>query len=223
MASSLVARTSLKRSHDCDSIVYTGTVSGNNACSAKRRCRGPQTVDAALRCDDAAGFTRYSARREALTNLRVSDAAIARLLAGLGGDRQALLKIIDLNVFAPSVVALLAEYSARGVSVAALNVRAHRFSFADKEIVLASFAAFYSAEQWPKDIASFVARDLFADDRKINIAVLNGGGVRDVLIADWCGMYNVHGPLISPHVIIVTGDSGRSFLIPFLPGKGSVP
>lgn len=220
MASAQVARSSLKRTHQCaTALSSTGAVVGAAGVSVKRRCRGPQTVDAALRCDDPAGFTRYSARRAALVNLRASDASLARLLRGLGDDREALRKIVDLNVCAPAVTGLLADYNARSVSLAALNVRVHRFSLAEKETVLANFAAFYSAEQWPKDVASFVACDLFAEDRKITVTVLSGGGVRDVLIADWCAMYNIRGPLVTPHLIVVTGDSGRSFLVPFLPGQ----
>jgi hypothetical protein len=191
------------------------------ATAPKRRCRGV-SLDQVLK-SDGAGFARYAARAAALAALAVPDAVVGRLMAGLGGDPAALLQIVDLNSFAPGVTALLADYATRGVPLAGLGIRGHSFSCADKERVLVNFAGFWAkgeAGRWPRDVAAFAAREIFSADACVGITVLSGGGVRDVLLADWCAMYKLgpaHGVRVPPQLIIVSSADGtRSFLIPFI-------
>lgn len=181
----------------------------------KRRCRPASALDAALRHGDAAGAALYPRRRAALG--AVPDAVFSRLLAGLGGDAAALRRIADANLAAPAVASLLSG----GVDLAALNVRVHAFSPARPERVLAAYAGFYAGEPWARDVAAFVAREVFAGAPTLAIQVLSGGGVRDVLLADLCRRYDMAaGCAPPPHLILVSSpDVARPpFLIPYVPG-----
>jgi hypothetical protein len=206
----------LKRGHAALSEGVPAPPSARPA--SKRRCRAAATLDGALRSTDAAGPARYAARRAALAP--TPDAVFSRLLAGLGGDARALLRIVDANVAAEGVGRVLADARARGAGLAAIGVRTHAFVMGEKDGVLAAYAGFYSGEAWARDVATFVAREVFCGERCVEITVLSGGGVRDVLLADFCRMYGiVAGAAPPPHLVVVTGGgSGRSFLIPYVPG-----
>lgn len=182
----------------------------------KRMRRAGGDIHAVLK-SDVDGFARYVARRQALERLAVPEAVLAGLFRGLGGDAAALLKIVDLNLFQSNVLQVVREYAERGISMTTLNVRGHSFCMADKRAVLANFAAFYGDQRWPCDVATYVANEVFAAEERISISVLSGGGVRDVLIAEWCRMYAVTPGPNPPQLIIVNSEAGRVFLIPFMP------
>jgi hypothetical protein len=200
--------------------VAAGAASQNGeAAVAKRRCRH-SSLDAVLR-SDVHGFARYAARRATLADRALPDAAVARLLAGLGGDPHTLLRIVDLNVFAPRVSAILAELSTRGAPLATMNVRVHNFSIARKDAVLANFSRACPGDPWLRDVVAFVANDFFPNDHCISLSVLSGGGVRDVLVADWCAMYKIGPGQVPPQLVIVTGESGQNFFVPYQPQASS--
>lgn len=166
---------------------------------------------------DADGFVKFPPRAAFLQSLHIPDAAILGLLQGLASDFRSFLSIIDLNLYQDNIIAIVNDFSARGVSMTTLNIRGHAFTMADKDNVLTSFASFYGHQRWPCDVATYVATHVFQADDRLSINVLSGGGVRDVLIAEWCKTYYTDTSSTPPQVIFVTSSSGRTFLIPFIP------
>lgn len=208
-----------KRSRDAAHAAAEPVTSLAAGASSKRRCRAPATVDAALRHFDGAAPALYAARRDALARTGASDAVFARLLAGLDGDVRAFLRIVDANVARAGVEGVLEDCRVRGVDLARIGVRAHSFCVGDKAEVLAAYGGFYGEERWPRDVASFVAKDVLGDERRVGIVVLSGGGVRDVLMADFCRAYGITARRVPMHLVVVTGESGKSFMVPFVPGS----
>lgn len=176
----------------------------------------PADLPTILKSDKDA-VAKYQPRAAFLQSLQIPDAAILGLLQGLGSDFRSFLSIIDLNLYQDNILAVVHDFSARGVSMTTLNIRGHAFSMADKDNLLISFASFYGHQRWPCDVATYVAQHVFQGEHRLSINVLSGGGVRDVLIAEWCKTYYTDTSCTPPQVIFVTSSSGRTFLIPFIP------
>lgn len=166
---------------------------------------------------DRDGLSKYPARAAFLQSLNIPDEAVLGLLKGLGSDFATFLSIIDLNLFQPNIMHIINDFSVRGVPMTTLNIRGHSFCMGDKELILKSFISSYGHQRWPCDVATYVARNIFSSDRRISVNVLSGGGVRDVLISEWCKTYNLTPGCTPPQVMIFNSESGGSFLIPYLP------
>lgn len=169
---------------------------------------------------DRDGFQKYGARVAFLKSLSIPDRAILGLLQGLNSDYRSFISIIDLNLYQQNILEIVNDFSERKVSMTTLNIRAHAFCMGEKDGVLASFSSFYGHQRWPCDIATYVAKNVFHSDNNLSIKVLSGGGVRDILITEWCKSYYpwfTSTSVTPPQVIFVTSGSGRNFLIPFLP------
>ncbi|GAB0497844.1 hypothetical protein MMPV_009181 [Pyropia vietnamensis] len=178
-----------------------------------------------------AGFARLPARLATLASLGITEAHVASLYTGLGGDTDALLRLVDGNTYASGVLGVLREASAAGTPLTTLNVRAHSWSVGPAASVVAAFERHVgTARPWAVGVLRWVVATAFAGDGILGITALEGGGVRDVLLREWWGMY---GPRLGggggegaggrpppPVLLIVTGGvSGRSFLIPSLGGR----
>lgn len=198
------------------SIVQPQALPVSSLLACPKRRRRSNTIDALLKTDGL-NAQRYQARTTMLMSLNATDAALSRLLEGLNGNVDALLRVFDLNVAVTPALALIHDCSARGVSLTTLNVRAHSFSMSDKETVLARFAGAFRDERWLRDIIFFVAKEFFTHEREISIVALAGGGVRDVLFADWCAAYGLRNASPAPTIVIVTDRNGRAFGVPFYP------
>lgn len=166
---------------------------------------------------DRDGFTKFPARAAFLRSLHIPERAVLGLLQGLNSDFRSFLSIIDLNLYQSNILAVVDDFAARGVSMTTLNIRGHSFSMTDKDNVLTSFASFYGHQRWPCDVATYVAHHVFHQEQRLSINVLSGGGVRDVLIAEWCRTYYADTSATPPQVIFLKSPSGLVFLIPFIP------
>lgn len=63
-----------------------------------------------------------------------------------------------------------------------------------------------------------LAREVFCADRRLEIMVLSGGGVPNVLLADFCRMYGLGiGGAPLPQLVVVPGECGRSSSCPHDP------
>lgn len=207
--------TGVKRSRE-DALSALPIVHNNRQLSKRKRrlCDASPTDLATILKSDCDGLAKYPSRSALLHALGLQDSVVLGLLHGLGQDPSSLLSIIDLNLFQRNVLDVVTDFAARGVSMTTLNIRAHSFCMADKPIVLANFTSFYADKRWSCDVTSYVVKHVFAADDCISISVLAGGGVRDVLIAEWCRLYNISTAMAPPQVIVVRSDSGRVFLIP---------
>lgn len=175
-----------------------------------------------------AGFARLPTRLATLSALGVTEAHVAALYTGLGGDTDALLRLVDGNTYASGVLGVLRDASSAGTSLTTLNVRAHSWSVGPAASVVGAFERHVGAARpWAVGVLRWVVATAFAAEGSVGITALEGGGVRDVLLREWWAMY---GPRLGggggealgsrpppPVLLIVTGGvSGRSFLIPSL-------
>lgn len=163
-------------------------------------------------------YDRFSSRMSFIHSLNVSADTVVGLLNGLDSDMRAFLGILDLNLFQTNIMHVVNDYACRGVSMTTLNIRGHSFCMGDRRVVLRSFMSAYGHYSVACDIVNYVADQVFANDTKLSINVLSGGGVRDVLISEWCKMYNItnYSSSSPPHIIFVHSQSGRVFLIPII-------
>ena len=166
---------------------------------------------------DRDGFTRYEARVQFLSRLQISEATIMNFLQGLGSDFNLFLSILDLNLYQNNILQLLDDFRQRDVPLTTLNITAHAFIIADKSLVLRSFQSAIAHQSWLFGAVNYIANYIFAEDDRISIKVLSGGGVRDILVAEWCKMYNLKTSPVPPQVIFVESQSGKTFLIPYMP------
>lgn len=184
---------------------------------------------AALPCDlgalvtsDGALAGRVEMRARTLEALGVDACSLGALSAIVGGTGS-LLALVDLNAHAPGVASVLADFAARGASVVDLNIRSHAYCMGDKHSIARAFAAAHPEVPLACDVLHFAVTHLFAQDCAVSVRVMSGGGVRDVLFADWCRKYHfctgvgmaAGSTPPTPNVAIVTGEGGRIFLIPF--------
>lgn len=211
--------TGVKRSHsDVVSVLPPVTLNAHQFPKRVRRISDNDSADLpTILKSDRDGFKKYPARAAFLQSLNIPDISIIGLLQGLGSDFGSFLSIVDLNLYQQNILAVVNDYAARGVSMTTLNIRGHSFCMAAKEDVLKSFASFYGHQRWPCDVASYVAEHVFEAETQLSVTVLSGGGVRDILMAEWCKTYNTVPTTTPPQIIFVTSGSGRVFLIPFLP------
>lgn len=188
---------------------------------APKRVRAalPNTVDCAtLLSGDGAPAARVELRARALEMLGVSPAALSLLLAAVRGGLAALRALVDLNVAAPGVAAVLADFQTRGASVVDLNISSHVYCMNDKHTVARAFLASHEEHALACHVLEVVVSSVFAQESSVACRVLSGGGVRDVLLADWCRAYGFCSPganASTPNLVILTAEGGRSFLIPF--------
>lgn len=99
-----------------------------------------------------------------------------------------------------------------------LNIQGHSFSLGEKQDIIASFDSFYPSHSWPRDVVRFVANVLFRQDDRISVSIFSGGGIRDILLADWCRLHGISPSGPSPQLIVVTAaPSQRTFFVPFTP------
>lgn len=215
MASSL---TGVKRSRSEVVSVYPPVVQNPRQFPKRLRCVSDVEISdlATVLKSDRDALSKFPARAAFLRSLQIPDHAILGLLQGLASDFRSFLSIIDLNLYQPNILAVVNDFAARGVSMTTLNIRGHAFSMADKDDVLTSFASFYGHQRWPCDVATYVAHHVFQHEQCLSINVLSGGGVRDVLMAEWCRTYFTDTLASPPQVIFLKAPSGRLFLIPFL-------
>lgn len=164
---------------------------------------------------DRNGFAKFDARAQFLASLNIPDHAILGLIRGLASDYHAFLSIVDLNVYQANIISVINDFITRSVPLTTLNIRSHAFCMNAKASVLASFESFYGHQRWPCDVATYVANNVFHQEEAISITVLGGGGVRDILITEWCRTYYT-GSATPPQLIVITSRSGRVFLVPFL-------
>ncbi|CAN8070190.1 unnamed protein product [Agarophyton chilense] len=169
----------------------------------------------ALIRSDRDASRRFAARATFLSAFNAPDAAVLGMLPLLGGDDTALLSIIDLNSFQHNIVALINDCTARGVSMTTLNIRGHSFCAADKQMVLTSFTSAYGHHRVACALLHYVAHTLFREHHTMSINLLSGGGVRDVLIAEWCAMYKLKTRRTPPQLMFVHCDA-RVFLLPLV-------
>lgn len=171
----------------------------------------------ALLKSDPAGFVAYETRSAVLQALRMDHLHVANLLRILSADVTALLALIDLNACQPAVQGVLNDFASRGVSVTALNIRSHAYCMTDKLQVARSFSNAYGQYASACDVLNFVITNIFVQDTSVSVNVLSGGGVRDVLLAEWCRMYKFGLSCDeTPNLIIVRSETGHVFLIPFV-------
>lgn len=169
----------------------------------------------ALLKSDVGGFSRVAGRLATLNALGVDAAHVGQLLRLVDGDASALLALVDLNSCQPGVQGVLAAFAARGSPITTLNITSHAFCMADKFQVARAFAAAYGANATACGVLEFVVQHVFAQDNSVAVRVLAGGGVRDVLLVDWCRRYGFcPGAREAPKLVFVTAESGRSFLLP---------
>lgn len=190
---------------------------------ATKRARGaaPLPVDNAMHLllrADGASPARVDARTRALDAAGVTPGALAQLLRIVHGDTRALLALVDLNARAPAVRSVLGDMAARGASVVDLNIRSHAYCTANKATVARAFLASHEQHTLACGVLRFAVTSVFAGEHAVAVRVLSGGGVRDVLLADWCRAYDfcpVSNPCSVPNLVIITAENGRAFLVPF--------
>ncbi|PXF46677.1 hypothetical protein BWQ96_03503 [Gracilariopsis chorda] len=176
--------------------------------------RAPTSQLSALLRSDPHASRRYQARVAFLRTLAAPEPVLLGMCHLLQSDAAALLSIVDLNTHQSSIMAVLNDCAARAVSMTALNVRGHAFCMADKRPVLTSFTSAYGHHRVACELVHYVAHRVFAGYSRMAISVLSGGGVRDVLIADWCAQHKLKTRVTPPHLIILRCESQRLFLIP---------
>lgn len=210
--------TGVKRSRSEVASAYPTVV--HNSRQFPKRVRRISDTDAndlpTILKSDREGFLKYPARASFLQSLQIPDHTILGLLQGLASDYRSFLSIIDLNIHQTNILAVVNDFAARRVSLTTLNIRGHAFAMAPKADVLKSFASFYGHQRWPCDVAAYVANHVFHAEESLAINVLSGGGVRDILIAEWCRVYHPNNCTTPPQVIFLTSQSGRVFLVPFV-------
>lgn len=211
--------TGVKRARESEMVMatYSAAHCSRGPVKRVRRISDSHGTDlATILKSDVGGFTKFPARAAFLQSLNISDSTILGLLQGLGSDYTAFLSIIDLNLLQRNVMDVVNDFSARGVSMIELNIRGHSFCMGDKELILKSFASSYRHHRWVCDVSMYVGRNIFAEDTKLSINVLSGGGVRDVLIAEWCAAYKVKRDGSPTQLVFVISETGRRFLIPLI-------
>lgn len=181
-----------------------------------KRCRStkplPCDVNALLRSDGRLGDDyKVEQRARCLDALNISGECITAL-ANLVGN--ATLALVDLNANSTSVKSTLREFS-----VVDLNIRSHAYCMGSKNEVGNAFLAatnINNSMQLAREVFKFTLDVLFAQENSVSVQVLSGGGVRDVLLADWCRQYKfcTHHEN-TPNVVIISAEGGRTFLIPF--------
>lgn len=173
----------------------------------------PVDVGALLRSDGADGF-RFESRARTLDMTGLDSGKLSLLHRLVEG---AILALIDLNVHSSSVSSILEDFTRRGASVVDLNIRSHAYCMGDKNDIARAFISGNQQYGLVCDVLKFVVSQLFAQENTVALRVLSGGGVRDVLLADWCRQFKfctaANAP--TPNVVIVTAESGRTFMIPF--------
>lgn len=170
----------------------------------------PVDVSKFLR-SDGANDVRVEARIRALNAMGLSSTQVVTQMARLVGP--ASLALVDLNIYAPNIAAVLKDFA-----VVDLNMRSHAFSMGDKNEVASSFISTNKQHGFTCELLKFVVNAVFVQENSVSVRVLSGGGVRDILLADWCRTYKFctdKSLNTTPNVIIVMAESGRSFLIPF--------
>lgn len=176
--------------------------------------RTPTSQLCALLRSDHHANRRYQPRLNFLRTLNAPEPVLLGMLQVLQSDPAALLSIVDLNTHQSSIMAILDDCAAHAVSMTALNVRGHAFCMADKSAVLTSFTSAYGHHRAACELVHYVAHRVFAGYRRLSISVLSGGGVRDVLIADWCAQHKLKTRVTPPHLVLLRCESQRLFLIP---------
>eukprot|EP00168_Porphyra_purpurea_P019795 TRINITY_DN8031_c0_g1_i1.p2 TRINITY_DN8031_c0_g1~~TRINITY_DN8031_c0_g1_i1.p2 ORF type:complete len:238 (-),score=83.62 TRINITY_DN8031_c0_g1_i1:175-888(-) len=172
------------------------------------------------------GFERLPVRLATLASHGLTEATVTALYSGLGGDTDALLRLVDGNTYAAGVLGVLRDASSSGQPLTDLNVRAHSWSVGPAASVVAEFARRAGADRaWAVGVVRWVVASAFVGEATVGITALEGGGVRDVLLREW---WRTYGPRLggvagtrppAPVLLIVTGGtSGRSFLVPSIEG-----
>ncbi|CDF37835.1 unnamed protein product [Chondrus crispus] len=211
--------TSLKRPHPdapVSNFPVPNTHLSPNAKRVRRTVTTPNTIATILRSDNPVP-SKYALRLSFLQSLHIPESAVLGLLQGLSNEAAAFLAIVDLNLYRDNLLQIISDFSNRGVSISTLNVKAHAFIMNEKQGVLNSFKSFYGHQAWPCRVAEYIAGTVFGEETAISINVMSGGGVRDVLIADWCTFYYKTPTPTPPQIILLTAPSGAVFLIPFIP------
>ena len=216
-----------RRLSELDGPTATGTVSqtcrSDMTRSSKRArhvpCSSTQTLDiSTLLQSDNHGFKLSSQRHALLASLGFTDSDISALFQGLNSNISAFLMIIDVNLWKDNVMNIVGDYAVRGVPLVRLNIQGHSFSLGPKRVVIAAFDAFYPCHTWPREVLRFVAGVLFKDDHLISVSIFSGGGIRDILLADWCRLHNISSSGPPPQLIVITASpSNRTFFVPFIP------
>ncbi len=178
----------------------------------RSRATTPLPVDVSkfLRSDGATDVC-VEARIRALDAMGLSTVQVVTQMARLVGP--ASLALVDLNVYAPNIAAVLRDFA-----VVDLNMRSHAYCMGDKNVIASAFIGAHKEQGFVCELLKFVVGVVFAQENSVAVRVLSGGGVRDVLLADWCRTYKFctdRSFNATPNVVIVTAENGRSFLIPF--------
>ena len=197
----------------------TPAYSGNaHVLSVKRTRRissAPADMSLLLR-SDIHGNVRFESRLSVLSSLAMDAIGASNLLRVLGCDNTALLALLDLNACRANVAAILADFDARAVPLTALNIRAHMYTMNEKIAVLRSFAVLYGEFADMCDVLRHVVVNVFQQDTAVSVCVLTGGGVRDVLLAEWCRCYAFcQNATSTPNLVVLRTESGNMFLLPF--------
>lgn len=196
-----------RRRADVSSAYYAG-----HLVTKRSRAATPLPVDVSMFLrSDGANDVRVEARIRALDAMGLSSVQVIAQMARLVGP--ASLTLVDLNVYAPNIAAVLKDFA-----VVDLNMRSHAFCMGDKNVVASSFINNNKSHTFTCELLKFVITSVFAQENSVSVRVLSGGGVRDVLLADWCRTYKFcTDPAVNatPNIVIVTAESGRSFIIPF--------
>lgn len=170
----------------------------------------------ALLKSDRFGFERYGGRCEVLHRLNLSEEASKRLFTAVGCDVTAFLKVIDLNQLWRNLKRLFDDMEQRSIALHTMNVKSCAISPSENHAWLLTTSDRRVDDAQTRSLTEAVMQYVFPSHAKVGVSIMYGGGVRDILLADWCRAYNLTPTVwASPAFLIINAQpTDQTFLIP---------